>query len=326
MAVELFPGASEPEVFTRDPLDGADALTHLTPFDGAAKSAIRSLGTVGRMLSLGLVGRARQAQLSRMHMKPPVVDPGDPPWCPPGSASWTIHGDASFAVGGVLALWTQALHPLALAGVMEHSDFQEHPIRRALRTGRFVYTTTFAPGAEAEEMCAQVRSIHERVSGTAPDGRPYAAGDRELVDWIHCALLLSIARVWLLYGDRPDPRLLDSYVAEQARVPRELGDPTPPESWEELLEHLSEHRRSLAINEQTRWIGTWLARPALPGPLRLAMPAYKVLHTFALAAAPAWVRSMWGSNLPVLPVRAAGKLLMGGVSSLAGPYVSSDAA
>ncbi|MGH9028324.1 MAG: oxygenase MpaB family protein, partial [Acidimicrobiales bacterium] len=292
-----------PEDRAHDAMTQAGALTRLTPFDGAAAFTIRGLGTMGRLLSFGMIGRARRAQFRRMKMAPPDVDPGDPPWCARDSASWIIHGDASFPVGGVLALWTQSLHPLALAGVIEHSDFEEHPIRRAIRTGRFVYTTTFSPGSEAETLCAQVRAVHRRVEGIAPDGRRYAAGDAELVDWIHCALLLSIARTWLVYGDRPDPALLDSYVAEQARVPLELGDPSPPRDWAGLLDRLDEHRRSLTVNEQTRWIGDWLARPALPGSLRVAMPAYKMLHALAVAAAPGWVRAMWGSNMPVLPVR-----------------------
>jgi uncharacterized protein (DUF2236 family) len=326
MAAQPRPDSATPNERSSDPLVHAGALTRLTPFDGAATATVRGLGTMGRFLSFGLVGRAREAQLRRMQMELPRVDPADPPWCAPGSASWTIHGDASFAVGGVLALWTQALHPLALAGVMEHSDFAEHPIRRALRTGSFVYTTTFRPGSEAELCCAQVRQVHTRILGTAPDGRRYAAGDPELLDWIHCALLLSIARVWLLYGDRPDPALLDAYVSEQARVPRELGDPSPPDSWRALLDRLHEHRRALAVNEQTRWIGGWLARPELPGTLRMAMPAYRVLHTLSVAAAPAWVRSMWGASMPVLPVRAAGRILLSGVGGLTGPYSSIPAA
>jgi uncharacterized protein (DUF2236 family) len=309
-----------------DPVGRAEALTRLTPFDGPATFTARGLGTVARLLSFGLLSQARSAQFRRMKMGPPQVDPDDPPWFAPGSASWTIHADVSFPVGGVLALWTQALHPLALAGVMEHSDFAEHPIRRAMRTGYFVYATTFLPGSEAELLCAQVRAVHERVVGTAPDGRRYAAGDPELVDWIHCALLMSVARVWLLYGDRPQVSILDSYVAEQARVPLELGDPSPPRSWAELLEHLERHRYQLAVNEQTRWIGAWLARPGLPGTMRMAMPAYRMLHTLAVAAAPRWVRGMWGAGMPVLPVRAAGKLLIGGFSGLAGPHPSSSAA
>jgi len=309
-----------------DSLALAGSLTRITPFDSAAVAAARGVGTVGNLLSLGLLRRARQAQLSRMQMGPRIPDPSDPPWCEPGSASWRIHGDASFVVGGVLALWTQALHPLALAGVIEHSDFKEHPIRRALRTGFFVYTTTFGPGSEAELACAQVRSVHERVVGKAPDGRNYAAGAPDLIDWIHCALLLSIARVWLLYGDRPDPSILDSYVAEQARVPMQLGDPSPPASWGELLEHLRMHRQVLAVNEQTRFIGAWLASPDLPGSLRMALPAYRLLHALSLAAAPGWVRSMWGASVPVLPVRAAGKILLNGVGGLAGPFQAFRAA
>lgn len=325
MATSLKSQASQ-EDSGADPVVRAGALTRITPFDAAAAFTVRGMGTLGKFLTLDLAGRARRAQQRRMRIAPPDLDPSDPPWCPPGSASWVIHADASFGVGGLLALWTQSLHPLALAGVLDHSDFEEHPIRRALRTGWFVHTTTFAPGSQAELFCAQVREVHKRIEGTAPDGRRYAASNPELLDWIHCALLLSIARVWLLYGDRPDPALLDAYVHEQARVPKELGGTFPPLSWAELIDHLREHRRSLAVNEQTRWIGAWLARPGLPGSMRIALPAYRLAHTVAVAAAPAWVRSMWGSSMPVVPVRAAGKFLLGGLGSLTGPYISNSAA
>jgi len=50
------------------------------------------------------------------------------------------------------------------------------------------------------------------------------------------------------------------------------------------------------------------------------------LHALSLAAAPGWVRSMWGASVPVLPVRAAGKILLNGVGGLAGPFQAFRAA
>jgi uncharacterized protein (DUF2236 family) len=319
--VRVRPGTARSERERPDAIAQAAALTRITPFDGAAELAIRSVGTVGRVLTLGAL--RRWAELTGMRMPPPEADPSDPPWCGAGSVSWVIHGDPVVTVAAVLALWTQALHPLALAGVMDHSDFEEHPVRRAIRTALFVQTTTFGPGSEARRACEKVNAVHSRIKGSAPDGRPYRADDPELVDWIHCALLLSTARVWLLYGHRPEPRLLDTYVAEQARVPRELGDLGPPLSWAQLLDRIDVHRRSLAVNEQTRWLGEWLARPVLPGSMRVAIPAYRLTHAFAVAAAPAWVRAMWGASMPVTPVRAAGKFLLNGIGGLTGPHRSS---
>lgn len=284
--------------------------------------AVSSAGRLGRSASLGLVPWLQHIELEQIHMPRPVADPRDPPWCASGGPSWRIHGDPVFPVGGLLALWTQSLHPLALAGVVDHSDFAEHPIRRAVHTGRFVYTTTFAPGSQAAQACAVVRQVHTRVVGTAPDGRPYAAADPELLDWVHCALLNSLARVWLLYSAAPDPTLLDGYVAEQAQVPRALGDPDPPATWAALQDRLAEHRRHLAVTDDTRRIGAWLAHPPLPGALRLATPAYQAMFLLAQAAAPGWVRALWGARLPAGAIRRTGRLVLGGVSGLSGPYTA----
>ena len=80
-------------------------------------------------------------------------------------------------IGGVSALLLQALHPLAMAGVAEHSSYQEDPLGRLRRTASFVGTTTFGTVEQAEAAIAQVRRVHRRVKGIAPDGRPYSAAD-----------------------------------------------------------------------------------------------------------------------------------------------------
>jgi uncharacterized protein (DUF2236 family) len=38
-----------------------------------------------------------------------------------------VHADASMFVGGLRALLLQSLHPLAMAGVAEHSDYRGDP-------------------------------------------------------------------------------------------------------------------------------------------------------------------------------------------------------
>lgn len=280
-------------------------------------STIRMLAGVGRYASFDLPARTVANLMERQGRPRPTVDPDDPPWCPEGGASWTIHGDPSGLVGGLLALWIQALHPLALAGVMEHSKFDEDPFGRLERTGGFVMTTTFGPGSEAEAAVETVNRVHDHINGIAPDGRPYSAHDGELIDWVHCALLLAMARSWLRYGRRPDVGLLDDYVAEQQRVARELGDENPPTDWADLLEHIEHHRPNLAVNSQTRFMDQWLRTPSLPGPWRLMIPTHQLLHSAALAAAPDWVHDLYG-NRRVLPGRLLGEALAVGTSSLLG--------
>jgi uncharacterized protein (DUF2236 family) len=227
------------------------------------------------------------------------VDPADPPWCAPGSVSWQLHSDRAGLIGGVLALWLQALHPLALAGVLDHSDFAEDPLGRFNRTGLFIATTVFAPGSQAVEVCRHVREdVHPHITGFAADGRPYAAGDPHLLDWVHCALMLALGRTWVLYGRDADPARLDEYVAEQARAPYELGVPDPPRTWAEVLARIDAFRPELVCDERTQWVGRWLKDPPLPRSLTVGKPVYRLIHSAALAAAPDWALGVWGERRP----------------------------
>lgn len=277
--------------------------------------ALRLIAGAGRRVTNDLPAKVLDrvaAGLGAPHFE---SDPDDPPWCSVGGPSATIHADPSSLVGGLLSLWIQALHPLVLAGVMEHSKFEEDPLGRLGRTGGFVATTTFAPGSEAQAAVDLVNHVHSRIRGVAPDGRPYSAQDPDKIDWVHCALLLGMGRCWLRYGRRPDPDLLDGYVAEQARVAIELGDLEPPRCWAELIDHIEAHRPTLVVNSQTRLMDRWLWTPTLKGPARLLLPTHQALHSAALAAAPDWVHELYG-NRRFLPARYAGGAMAVGAGAL----------
>lgn len=49
----------------------------------------------------------------------------DPGLFGPESVTWQLHGDPMMWVGGVRALYLQALHPRAVRGVMQNSDFRK---------------------------------------------------------------------------------------------------------------------------------------------------------------------------------------------------------
>jgi uncharacterized protein (DUF2236 family) len=277
--------------------------------------ALRLVATAGRRATLDLPAKALDSLAVRLGAPRYASDPDDPPWCEVGGPSWTIHGDPAGLVGGFASLWIQALHPLVLAGVMEHSGFQADPLGRLQRTGGFVGTVTFAPGSVVQAHIDLVNRIHPHIVGTTPDGRPYRAQDPDNIDWVHCALLLGMARCWLRYGARPDPTLLDGYVAEQARVAIALGDPEPPTNWAELLEHIEHHRPNLVVNAQTRYMDRWLWSPTFSGAHRLAIPPYRTLHSAALSAAPRWAHDLYG-NRRFLPARFAGGAIAVGASAL----------
>ena len=68
----------------------------------------------------------------------------------PGSAPWAVHGSLPTLVGGVRALLLQALHPAALAGVQEHSRYEDDALGRLAGTTQWLTVVTFGDQAHAD--------------------------------------------------------------------------------------------------------------------------------------------------------------------------------
>jgi hypothetical protein len=86
----------------------------------------------------------------------------------PSSVTWHLHADPAMWIGGVRALFLQALHPLAVSGLMQNSTFARDPAARLLRTGEFIVATTWGTRAQAERAGARVRGVHRRMRITDP--------------------------------------------------------------------------------------------------------------------------------------------------------------
>ena len=210
-----------------------------------------------------------------------------------------VHADSSMFVGGLRALLLQSLHPLAMAGVADHSDYRRDPWGRLQRTSFFLAVTTYGLAEDAAAAVRRVQRVHEHVRGTAPDGRPYAAADPHLLRWVHVAEVDSFLSTYQRYGVSPlDAAGRDGYVADMARVARALGVPDPPETEADLARALDAFRPELRGTPQARSAARFLlVRPPLPA---LARPPYAVLAGAAVATLPRWARRpLW---LPWLPV------------------------
>jgi len=210
-----------------------------------------------------------------------------------------VHSDASMFVGGLRALLLQSLHPLAMAGVANHSDFRADPWGRLQRTADFLASTTFGPATMAEESIARVRQVHRRVRGIAPDGRAYSAGDPHLLRWVHICEVDSFLAAYHRYGAAPlSDDEADEYVADMARVAAALGVNHPPTSVEQLRAEFRDFRDELngtkAARDAARFL---LLQPPLP---LAARPVYGVLASAAVALLPMSAR--WPLRLPYLPV------------------------
>jgi uncharacterized protein (DUF2236 family) len=210
-----------------------------------------------------------------------------------------VHGDSSMFIGGIRALLLQSLHPLAMAAMAEHSDYRGDPWGRLQRTSHFVGVTTFGSERAAREAIARVRAVHERVTGTAPDGRPYAASDPHLLTWVHLAEVDSFLAAHGQFGSsRLDRAGRDGYVADMARIGAEIGVPDPPFTQAELADRIRAYLPELAATRQSREAARFLLlQPPLPA---LARPAYGVLAAAAVSLLPGWARGLL--RLPRLPV------------------------
>ena len=138
----------------------------------------------------------------------------------------------------------------------------------------------------AQETIARVRSIHERVTGIAPDGRRYAASDPHLLTWVHIAEADSFLRAHTQFGAEPlDQAGRDGYVADMARIGAELGVADPPMTERELTERITAYRAELASTAGARAAARFLLlNPPLPV---IARPPYGLLAAAAVALLPA---------------------------------------
>ncbi len=246
---------------------------------------------------------------------------GDPGWFGPDSVTWRVHADPALLVGGLTALMLQTLHPLAMAGVAEHSDFRQRPLERLGRTSSFVTATTYGATPVAERMARAVRAIHRTVVGVAPDGRRYAADDPDLLLWVHVAEFHAFVRTHRLYALRPvADEDLDRYWDEVAVIAEALGATDVPRSRAEVDAYLRAVRPELEAGPQARETLRFILRP-IEGPLPF-QAAYLGVVRAALGALPGWARRML--RVPRLPgldplvVRPATRTALTGLRLLAG--------
>ncbi|UEG62334.1 oxygenase MpaB family protein [Stutzerimonas chloritidismutans] len=223
--------------------------------------------------------------------------PGDPGLFGPESVCWRVHGDfTSMMVGGISALLLQALHPLALSGVWDHSNFREDLLGRLRRTGQFISATTFGSHADADRLIERVKRIHAGVSGTAPDGRPYAASDPDLLTWVHVAEVSSFLKSHLRYLNPDLPAAeQDRYYAEVALIAERLGAGDVPRSRTQIEAYLERTRPQLRSDERELEILQILRTAPAPSPL-LRPFGTLMLHA-GIELLPEWAQEMFGLTL-----------------------------
>ncbi|MGO4238082.1 oxygenase MpaB family protein [Pseudarthrobacter sp. YAF2] len=236
----------------------------------------------------------------------------------PGSAVWAVHGSMSPIVGGIRTLLMQSLHPGALAGVHEHSNFREDPLRRLANTIRWIFTVTYGSTAASEEASRRVRRLHEPVQGSYQDNggaaRAYSANDPGLAAWIHIAFTDGFLAAHKIWGG-PIPGGEDAYVREWAQAGLLMGVEEPPVSGAQMRSQLDawyeqgELRADSRVKETVEFIRNAPLHPLL-------RPGYRVLFAGAVYSLEPRYRRMLGLTVPrlgpfPLPVRLATKVVLG---------------
>lgn len=228
-----------------------------------------------------------------------IMTASGPRWFGPDRPIHIVHTDASMFIGGMRALLLQSLHPLAMAGVAQHSDYKADPWGRLQRTADFLATTSFGPADVAEQTIARIRKVHSYVHGTASDGRPYSASDPHLLRWVHVAEVDSFIAAHRAYGsEKLSEATYDGYVEDMAVIARKLGVTAPPTSVQGLRDQLFMFRGELHATPESRDVARYLLLTP-PLPLATRIP-YSLISAAAIAILPAWARA--DLRLPYLPV------------------------
>ncbi|HSV66063.1 MAG TPA: oxygenase MpaB family protein [Mycobacteriales bacterium] len=217
-------------------------------------------------------------------------DRGDDGLFGPASVTWRLHADPMLWLGGVRALYLQALHPEAMAGIERHSRFRDDPWGRLRRTGDYVGTVTYGTREQAERAGARVRTVHRRLGLDDPD----------LLRWVHCCEVDSFLVAVRRAGMAVSAAEADRYVAEQVRAAVLAGVPEPgtPTSVAELAAYFGTLRPGLALTPAARSAARFLLFPPMPVRVELLTPArplWTVLASASFGLLPRWARRMYAA-------------------------------
>jgi uncharacterized protein (DUF2236 family) len=218
-----------------------------------------------------------------------------------------VHADiVGMMTGGVRALLLQMLHPHALQGVLDHSNFREDMHGRLRRTARFIAVTTFGHRDEAMKAIERVNRIHARVGGTLPDGTRYEATNPRTLAWVHVTEAQSFLAGYIRHV-RPGMPVAeqDEYYRQFAVIARALGADPVPETRAEADRIFRELARDLATSKEAREIAQ-LVLAQRPSGTPLAVQT--MITADAVAMLPEWARATLSLQRPMLtalPARAA---------------------
>ena len=225
--------------------------------------------------------------------------PEDDGFYGPRSVTWRLTADLSAPVAGLRSLLMQALHPLAMAGVDQHSDWRTDPVGRLAATAAYTATVTYGDRASANRAAARVRAVHEHVWGVdTVTGRGYAASDPGLLLWVHAALVDSVLAASRMFGTPPPDADADRFVSEMRVAAELLGVPREiiPADVAALGDYIAGVRTELRCTPAAAESMGYMLDPAGMG--EEIAELWLDIRDAALAVLPDWARELYGYPLP----------------------------
>ncbi|MDG4817192.1 oxygenase MpaB family protein [Micromonospora sp. WMMD956] len=236
----------------------------------------------------------------------------------PGSVTWKVHEEPILIVAGLRSLYLQALHPRAMAGVAQNSNYRTDAWGRLVRTATYVATTIYGTTAEAEAAGARLRRLHGRMRATDPDtGQEFRIDEPELLRWVHVTEVESFLSTARRAGLPLTDAEADGYYTEQRRAAALVGlDPADvPGTAAEVADYYRQVRPALRMTREAAETAVFLTAPPLPWKLNLparvglnlgpARLAYFGVAGTAFALLPPWARRLYGGlGLPTTELSA----------------------
>jgi uncharacterized protein (DUF2236 family) len=222
----------------------------------------------------------------------------------PGSVTWKLHSEPILLLAGVRSLYLQALHPQAMAGVAQNSEYRSDPWGRLTRTANYIATVVYGTTAQAEAAGLRLRAIHARMRAIDPrSGDFFRIDDPRLLRWVHVTEVESFLTTATRAGMALTPAEIDRYYTEQLRAAALVGlDPaTVPATAAQVAAYYDEVRPELGLTRDSADAAVFLM--AAPLPYRLGLTPARLVYSATVALAvgllPPWARRMYG--LPGLP-------------------------
>ncbi|WP_439427942.1 oxygenase MpaB family protein [Micromonospora sp. LA-10] len=236
----------------------------------------------------------------------------------PGSVTWKVHEEPILIVAGLRSLYLQALHPRAMAGVAQNSNYRSDAWGRLVRTATYVGTTIYGTTAEAEAAGRRVRARHARMRATDPfTGEEFRVDEPELLRWVHVTEVESFVSTARRAGLALTDDEVDGYYTEQRRSAALVGlDPDDvPGTAAEVADYYRDVRPQLRMTREAAETALFLTAPPIPWKLNLPARvglnlgpprwAYLGIAATALGMLPPWALRLYGGlGLPTTALSA----------------------